>query len=45
MVSVSYSHTDDLMVYATYSEGFKVGGFTQRIFPRSPACLHLAPSM
>jgi len=33
MASISYSHTDDLMFYATYSEGFKVGGFTQRIFP------------
>ena len=33
MVSISYSHTDDVMFYATYSEGFKVGGFTQRIFP------------
>ncbi len=33
MASISYSHTNDLMFYASYSEGFKVGGFTQRIFP------------
>ena len=34
MASISYSPTtDDVMLYATYSEGFKVGGFTQRIFP------------
>ena len=43
MVSVSYSHTDDLMVYATYSEGFKVGGFTQRIFPPEPSLPAFGP--
>jgi iron complex outermembrane receptor protein len=33
MVNVSYDISDDVMVYATYSEGFKSGGFTQRVFP------------
>jgi iron complex outermembrane receptor protein len=33
MVNVSYDVNDDLMVYASYSEGFKSGGFTQRVFP------------
>jgi iron complex outermembrane receptor protein len=32
-VNVSYQWSDDLMTYASYSEGFKAGGFTQRIFP------------
>lgn len=30
MINLSYQWTDDLMVYATYSEGFKSGGFDQR---------------
>ncbi len=33
MVNVSYDWTDDVMTYITYSEGFKSGGFTQRVFP------------
>ncbi len=33
MVNLSFQATDDFMVYATYSEGFKGGGYTQRIFP------------
>ena len=33
MVNIAYQWTDSLMTYATYSEGFKSGGFTQRIFP------------
>lgn len=33
LVNVAYQSTDDLMIYATYSEGFKSGGFTQRVFP------------
>jgi len=33
MVNLSYDFTDDLMVYGSYSEGFKSGGFTQRVFP------------
>ena len=33
MVNLSYDVNDDLMVYLSYSEGFKSGGFTQRVFP------------
>ena len=37
MVNISYKPSQDLMLYATYSEGFKVGGYTQRIFPPEPS--------
>lgn len=33
MINVSYDIDDNVMVYANYSEGFKSGGFTQRVFP------------
>lgn len=33
MVNLSYDFADNLMAYVTYSEGFKSGGFTQRVFP------------
>lgn len=33
MASLSYQFTDDLMVYASYSQGFKGGGFSMRYFP------------
>ena len=33
MVNLSYQWTEDVMVYGSYSEGFKSGGFTQRVFP------------
>ena len=36
MLNLSYQVTDDLMTYVTYSEGFKSGGFTQRVFPPEP---------
>lgn len=32
-VNIAFDLTDDAMVYASYSEGFKSGGFTQRVFP------------
>jgi iron complex outermembrane receptor protein len=32
-VNVAYQFTDDFMAYASYSEGFKGGAFTQRVFP------------
>ncbi len=32
-VSMNYQFTDDIMGYASYSKGFKNGGFSQRIFP------------
>ena len=39
MVNLAYQADDDLMVYASYSEGFKSGGFDQRYnvaFPDGP---------
>jgi iron complex outermembrane receptor protein len=33
MASLSYQFTDDLMAYASYSKGFKGGGFSMRYFP------------
>lgn len=36
MVSLGYQWNDDLFTYFTYSEGFKSGGFTQRVFPPQP---------
>jgi iron complex outermembrane receptor protein len=32
-VSLAYRWTDNLMTYLSYSEGFKSGGFVQRVFP------------
>jgi iron complex outermembrane receptor protein len=32
-LNVAYRWTDDVMTYLSYSEGFKSGGFTQRVFP------------
>lgn len=37
MVNLAYDWTDRFMTYLTYSEGFKSGGFTQRIFPPLPS--------
>jgi iron complex outermembrane recepter protein len=33
MVNLAYKWTDDVMTYASYSQGYKSGGFTQRVFP------------
>jgi iron complex outermembrane receptor protein len=33
LASIAYRWTDDLMTYFSYSEGFKSGGFVQRVFP------------
>lgn len=33
LVILSLDVTDNVMAYASYSEGFKSGGFTQRVFP------------
>jgi len=33
MASLSFDVTDTVMTYFSYSEGFKSGGFTQRVFP------------
>jgi iron complex outermembrane receptor protein len=32
-LNIAYKWTDDLMTYVSYSEGFKSGGFVQRVFP------------
>lgn len=33
MVNLAYQWTPDIMSYVTFSQGYKSGGFTQRIFP------------
>ena len=33
MANLSWDMTEDVMLYLSYSEGFKSGGFTQRVFP------------
>lgn len=43
MLNVSYDVTDNLMVYGTYSEGFRSGGFVQRIFPPRPDVVDFDP--
>ena len=37
MANLAWQPTDDLLTYVSYSEGFKSGGFTQRIFPPEPS--------
>ena len=32
-LNLSYDVSDDVMIYYNYSEGFKSGGFSQRVFP------------
>ncbi len=41
--SVDYKFNDDLLVYLAYSEGFKSGGFNQRVFPPRPAPVPFGP--
>ncbi len=36
-ITVDFQASDDVLAYATFSRGFKSGGFTQRIFPPIPA--------
>jgi iron complex outermembrane receptor protein len=37
MVNLAYQWTESFMTYLTYSQGYKSGGFTQRVFPPLPA--------
>ena len=43
MLNVAYSVTEDFMLYGNYSEGFRSGGFVQRIFPPRPDVVDFAP--
>lgn len=36
MANLAYRWNDDFMTYASYSKGYKSGGFTQRVFPPLP---------
>lgn len=42
-VTADYHLTDDVLVYATYAQGFKSGGFTQRVFPPEPVTPSFEP--
>jgi iron complex outermembrane receptor protein len=42
-ITLDYAPTDHVLTYATYSQGFKGGGFTQRIFPPEPAASSFDP--
>lgn len=42
-ITLDYKPNDDVLAYATFSRGFKSGGFTQRIFPPEPATPGFAP--
>ncbi|PCI53950.1 MAG: TonB-dependent receptor [Alphaproteobacteria bacterium] len=43
MANLSYQWNEDFMTYASYSEGFKSGGYTQRIFPPETTIPQFAP--
>ena len=43
LFNLAYTSQDGNMIYFTYSEGFKVGGFNQRIFPPEPSLPTFAP--
>jgi iron complex outermembrane recepter protein len=43
MFDAAYHLTPESLVYATYSQGFKSGGFTQRVFPPLPATPSFGP--
>ena len=43
LANLAFDLSDDMMVYLSYSEGFKSGGFTQRVFPPIIAPFTAAP--
>ena len=43
MLNISYDIQDNLMVYASYSKGFRSGGFVQRVFPPLPIVPNFGP--
>ena len=43
MVNLAYQWTPDIMTYATFAQGFKGGGYTQRIFPPEPSLPSFKP--
>jgi iron complex outermembrane receptor protein len=42
-VTLDYKPWEDVLTYASYSRGFKSGGFTQRVFPPEPATPSFSP--
>ena len=42
-LNLTYKWTPDVMTYVSYSEGYKAGGFTQRVFPPLPATPSFQP--
>ena len=42
-ISADYKITDNTLIYASYSKGFKNGGFSQRIFPAEIATPSFTP--
>jgi iron complex outermembrane receptor protein len=42
-LNAAYKWTPDLLTYLTYSQGFKSGGYTQRIFPPEASLPSFAP--
>jgi len=43
LVNISYDIMDNLMVYVNYAEGFRSGGYVQRVFPPRPDIVDFDP--
>lgn len=43
LLNIAYHFGNNTMAYASYSEGFRSGGFVQRIFPPQPAVSSFEP--
>ncbi|MEP3050987.1 MAG: TonB-dependent receptor [Erythrobacter sp.] len=43
MANLAFDVTEDLLVYVNYSEGFRSGGFAQRVFPPLPFAPSFGP--